>query len=118
MRCKLVHPGAENLTYEIRGIVEVAKRIQALGTAITWENIGDPIAKGEQVPEWIKKIVQKKVTDNMSYGYSPTKGLDSTRTYIATERNLEGGIQITPDDILFFNGLGDAISTIYNLQPV
>ena len=114
MRCKLVHPGAENLTYEIRGIVEVAKRIQTLGTAITWENIGDPIAKGEQVPEWIKEIVQKKVTDNMSYGYSPTKGLDSTRTYIATERNLEGGIQITPDDILFFNGLGDAISTIYN----
>ena len=41
-----------------------------------------------------------------------------TRRYIADERNLEGGIQITPDDILFFNGLGDAIATIYGaLHP-
>jgi aspartate/methionine/tyrosine aminotransferase len=38
----------------------------------------------------------------------------ATREYIARERNLEGGAQITPDDILFFNGLGDAISTVYN----
>jgi aspartate/methionine/tyrosine aminotransferase len=28
-------------------------------------------------------------------------------------RNAEGGAQITPDDILFFNGLGDAIATTY-----
>ena len=31
---------------------------------------------------------------------------------------MEGGIQITPDDILFFNGLGDGISHLYrNLNP-
>jgi aspartate/methionine/tyrosine aminotransferase len=118
MRTELVHPGAENLRYEIRGIVDVAKRIQALGTPIVWENIGDPIAKGEQVPVWIKEKVQKAVAENSSFGYSPTKGLEATREYIANERNLEGGIQITAEDILFFNGLGDAISTIYDhLHP-
>ncbi len=118
MRTELVHPGAENLKYEIRGIVEVAKKIEALGQNISWENIGDPIAKGETVPEWIKDYVRQTISENKSFGYSPTRGVDSARQYIAKERNLEGGIQIRPEDILFFNGLGDAISTLYDhLHP-
>ena len=118
MRKNLLHPGSENLKYEIREIVEVAKKIEKLGTPIIWENIGDPIAKGEQVPIWIKDIVKDAVDKNESFGYSPTKGLETARDYIANERNLEKGIQITSQDILFFNGLGDAISTIYDhLHP-
>jgi alanine-synthesizing transaminase len=118
MRTTIVHPGADQLHYEIRAIVEIGKQIEKLGTKVVWENIGDPVAKGEQVPEWIKEIVQETSRENSSYGYSPTKGLDETRAYIAHERNLEGGIQITPEDILFFNGLGDSITNIYsNLHP-
>jgi len=127
MRNNLVHPGADELSYEIRGIVEVAKKIEATGQEIVWENIGDPVAKGAEVPEWIKEIIGKAVTENSSYAYSPTKGLLKTREYIAYERNVDPmsvvnghrqGIQITPEDILFFNGLGDAIRTIYaNLDP-
>ena len=118
MRKNLLHPGSENLKYEIREIVTVAKQIEKLGTLITWENIGDPIAKGEQVPLWIKEMVKETIDKNESFGYSPTKGLDVAREYIANERNLEKGIQITANDILFFNGLGDAISTIYDhLHP-
>ncbi|MBB3892359.1 aspartate/methionine/tyrosine aminotransferase [Phenylobacterium haematophilum] len=118
MRTSIVHPGADNLRYEIRQIVEVAKAIEAAGQPIRWENIGDPVAKGEHPPAWIKEIVGRVAQDDLSFAYSPTKGLDDTRAYIANERNLEGGIQITADDILFFNGLGDAISTIYGaLHP-
>lgn len=118
MRTAIVHPGADNLRYEIRQIVEVAKAIQATGQPIRWENIGDPVAKGEQPPAWIKEIVGAAAQEDLSFAYSPTRGLDETRAYIAAERNLEGGIQITADDILFFNGLGDAISTIYGaLHP-
>ncbi|HKR86799.1 MAG TPA: pyridoxal phosphate-dependent aminotransferase [Phenylobacterium sp.] len=118
MRTQIVHPGADNLRYEIRQIVEVANAIQATGAAIRWENIGDPVAKGERVPDWIKEIVTQAAAEDLSFAYSPTKGLAEARAYIAHERNLEGGIQITPDDILFFNGLGDAISTIYGaLHP-
>lgn len=118
MRTDIVHPGASSLRYEIRQIVEIAQRIQARGTAITWENIGDPVAKGEQVPEWIRDIVKDVTHENLSFGYSPTKGLDKTRAYIAERRNREGGAQISADDILFFNGLGDAISKLYgNLHP-
>jgi alanine-synthesizing transaminase len=115
MRNNIVHPGADELTYEIREIVEVGNKIEKTGVRITWENIGDPVAKGHIVPQWIKEIVAETIrNDNTSFAYSPTKGLLATREYIARERNLEGGAQITPDDILFFNGLGDAISTVYD----
>lgn len=113
MRNNIVHPGSENLEYEIREIVAIAQKIEKLGVPIIWENIGDPIAKGEKVPDWIKQYVINSVSESATYAYSPSKGLLKAREYIAYERNIEGGIQITPDDILFFNGLGDAISMIY-----
>ena len=113
MRNTVTHPGAASLVYEIREIVEIAKKFESKGLSIIWENIGDPIAKGEKISAWIKEYVSEAVQHDAVYAYSPTKGLQSTREYIAKERNLEGGIQITPDDILFFNGLGDAISKIY-----
>ena len=118
MRTEIVHPGADNLRYEIRQIVDIAKQIRELGTPIIWENIGDPVGKGERVANWIKDIIQKALKEDASFAYSPTRGLDATREYIAKERNAEGGVQIEADDVLFFNGLGDAISTMYNsLHP-
>lgn len=118
MRSDIVHPGADKLRYEIREIVAVANRVALSGISIVWENIGDPIAKGEVPPTWMKKIISDTLKEDLTFAYSPTKGLDETRAYIARERNLEGGIQITPDDILFFNGLGDGISHLYrNLNP-
>ena len=114
MRQNIVYEGADRLTYEIREIVEVAQKIEKTGIKIIWENIGDPVAKGESIPQWIKDIVADTVkNDDRSFAYSPTKGLLTTREYIAHERNIEGGAQITADDILFFNGLGDAISKVY-----
>ncbi len=114
MRTNIVHPGADELTYEIREIVAVGEELQALGVPICWENVGDPVAKGQVVPEWIKEIVSDLTkNDNSSYGYSPTRGVRATREFIADARNAEGGEQITPDDILFFNGLGDAIQTSF-----
>ena len=53
MRRNIVHEGSGQLTYEIREIVEVANDLKALGQEITWENIGDPILKGERLPAWI-----------------------------------------------------------------
>ena len=114
MRNNIVYEGADELKYEIREIVEVAQKIEKTGIPISWENIGDPVAKGEKIPQWIKDIISDAVkNDNGCFSYSPTKGLLETREYIAYERNLEGGVQITADDILFFNGLGDAISKVY-----
>ena len=82
MRNNIVHQGAGELTYEIRGIVEVAEKIKSLGQEIYWENIGDPVAKGYQIPEWIKEIVKKSVDNNKSFAYNPTKGLLETREFL------------------------------------
>jgi len=113
MRNNIVSLGADELKYEIREIVAVAKEFSRLGLEINWENIGDPVQKGEKVPEWIKDIIIAAMKEDMTYAYSPTKGLDATREYLAQKANLNGGVKITEEDIIFFNGLGDAISKVY-----
>ncbi len=113
MRTDLVHIGAGELTYEIRNIVKVGMKLQKMGLTTNWENIGDPISKGEQIPLWMKEIVADAVMQDSTYGYCPTRGILSTREFIAAETNKRGGAQIDAEDILFFNGLGDAISKIF-----
>lgn len=113
MRVELVPPGTGELTYEIRNIVNVAEKLQKHGVRINWENIGDPIVKGENIPLWMKEIVARAAMDNNSWGYCHTRGVLETREYICETTNGRGGVQITPDDIIFFNGLGDAIAKIY-----
>ncbi len=115
MRTDIVHIGAGELTYEIRNIVGVGEKLQELGIKTYWENIGDPVAKGEKIPDWMKEIVAQAATEDASYAYCPTRGVLETRKFIAEQTNSRGGVQITPDDILFFNGLGDAISKVYGL---
>ncbi len=115
MRKNIVKPGADEFHYEIREIVAVAKEVEKKGLRVTWENIGDPVAKGERIPGWIKKIVHETIMDDKSYAYSPTKGVDETREFIAEMTNKRGKIKITKEDIIFFNGLGDAISKVYGL---
>src|SRR4030042_6226922 len=113
MRTDIVHIGAGELTYEIRNIVNVAEKLQALGIKTNMENIGDPVAKGEKIPGWMKKIVSELVMEDCTYGYSPTRGLLETRQFIAEQTNKRGGAQITPDDIIFFTGLGDVIVKVF-----
>ncbi|MHB8846391.1 MAG: pyridoxal phosphate-dependent aminotransferase [Nitrospirota bacterium] len=113
MRNNIVSLGAEELKYEIREIVAVAKEFQQLGVDITWENIGDPVQKGEHIPRWIKDLIISSMQEDLTYAYSPTKGLDATREFLAERANRNGGVRITKEDIIFFNGLGDAISKIY-----
>jgi alanine-synthesizing transaminase len=113
MRTDIVHMGASELTYEIRNIVAVGEKLEELGIKTYWENIGDPVAKGEHMPQWMKDIVSQTAQDDATYGYSPTRGVLETRKFIAAQTNNRGKVQIGPDDIIFFNGLGDAISKVF-----
>jgi aspartate/methionine/tyrosine aminotransferase len=113
MRNNIVSLGADELKYEIREIVAVAKEFAKFGTEIIWENIGDPVQKGETIPDWIKEIVINASKEDMTYAYSPTKGLEATREFLADLANKKGNVKITKEDIIFFNGLGDAIGKIY-----
>lgn len=119
MRVNIVHPGAGQLHYEIRDIMEFAQQLERTGITMTWENIGDPVAKGEQVPQWIRDLIVEEVKkNNASYGYSPTKGLQAAREFLSTQRARQGKTRLDAENILFFNGLGDAINKLYTwLNP-
>ncbi|MEM6642072.1 MAG: pyridoxal phosphate-dependent aminotransferase [Bacteroidota bacterium] len=118
MRQHLLREGASELSYEIRGIVKKAEQLQALGKTIYWENIGDPIQKNARIPDWMKAIISDLAMQDDTYGYSHSKGLLETREFLAKKNNQVGGVQISPSDITFFNGLGDAIQKIYQyLRP-
>jgi alanine-synthesizing transaminase len=114
VRRNIVHEGAANLSYAIREIVAVAHEIRDLRQPITWENIGDPIEKGERVPEWISDIIKGLLDDPKSWGYCDTAGVPETREFLAGLVNERpGGVQVNPGDIIFFNGLGDAVAKVY-----
>ncbi len=113
MRRDIVHIGAGQLRYEIREIVDTAHELSRLGAEIIWENIGDPIQKGEPMADWIKDIIGSLVAEDSSYAYTASAGDPETRQFLAKEVNSRGGAQIGEDDILFFNGLGDAVSTLF-----
>ncbi len=113
MRQRLLSEGAKELSYEIRGIVKKAHQVQSLGKEIIWENIGDPIQKHAQMPAWMRAIIADLLEDHNTYGYCDSKGVPATRQFLAEKTNRLGGVQITEEDILFFNGLGDAISKVY-----
>lgn len=113
MRQLLLRPGAEELSYEIRGIVKKARQIESLGYSMTWENIGDPIQKNNHVPDWMKEIISDLLKQDKTYGYADSKGVLETRQFLAELNNGLGGTQISAEDILFFNGLGDAIAKLY-----
>lgn len=113
MRQKLLSEGAKELSYEIREIVKKAEQLKRLGLEISWENIGDPIQKHHRLPGWIKDIVSDLAQQDDVYSYCPSKGIVETREFLAKQTNALGGVQIGPDDICFFNGLGDAIAKLY-----
>lgn len=113
MRQKLLRDGANELSYEIRGIVRKAEQLEQLGYSILWENIGDPIQKNNKLPQWMKDIIAGLLYEDDTYGYSHSKGVKSTREFLANLNNQRGGAQIQAEDITFFNGLGDAIAKIY-----
>ncbi|MCP4522119.1 MAG: pyridoxal phosphate-dependent aminotransferase [Cytophagales bacterium] len=113
MRKRLLRDGANELEYEIRDIVKKADLVEQAGQRIYWENIGDPIQKNAKIPVWMKEVITDLVQDDTTYGYCHSKGELTTREFLAEKTNALGGVQISANDILFFNGLGDAISKVY-----
>ncbi|MBC8550222.1 MAG: aminotransferase, partial [Candidatus Brocadiales bacterium] len=61
MRNNIVHAGAHELQYEIREIVAVGNILKDMGLEVCWENIGDPVLKGEKIPSWIKSVIKDAV---------------------------------------------------------
>jgi aspartate/methionine/tyrosine aminotransferase len=113
MRANLVSPSSAHLSYAIRDIVKFGEMVRQHGVEITWENIGDPIAKGETVEPWIREIVHEVMETQDAWGYCPTEGFADVREALAAHVNARPGARVTADDIIFFNGVADAVSKVY-----
>ena len=118
MRANLVSPSSAHLSYAIRDIVKFGELVRQNGVEITWENIGDPIAKGEKVTPWIRDILHEVVDRDESWGYCPTEGFMEAREALAAHVNARPGARVTAADIIFFNGVADAVAKVYGfLSP-
>ena len=117
MRTEIVHEGVKHLEYEIRKIVDYGNQLKAkFGLDMIWENIGDPLAMGEKVAPWIQDIIKGLTNDQASWAYSPSRGVTAAREFLAAEANKrQGGVKLGPEDILFTNGVADAVEKIYDL---
>jgi len=118
MRADLVSPSSAHLSYAIRDIVKFGDLVRQHGVEITWENIGDPIAKGEKVAPWIRAILHEVVDRDESWGYCPTEGFLEVREALAGHVNARAGVRVSAADIIFFNGVADAVAKVYGfLSP-
>lgn len=116
MRQNLLRADSELLSYPIREVVEIGKEIQRLGDfSMIWENIGDPITAGESIPEWMQTIVHDVAARSDSFAYTDSRGDRVARQYVLD--HFSNHKVCTLDDILFFNGLGEAINKIMNYLP-
>src|SRR3989338_8470487 len=104
---------AKLLKYDIRALTVVVDEMVKRGAKIwAWENIGDPIKQGHQVPEWIKAELQKAASVNANWGYSATEGAASAREFIVSEE-AKKGVKLDKNDVVFASGLGHCINTLY-----
>ncbi|HIP94710.1 MAG TPA: pyridoxal phosphate-dependent aminotransferase [Leucothrix sp.] len=116
MRQNLLRADSALLRYPIREVVIIGKQLETLGDfSMIWENIGDPVSAGENVPAWMHEVVQQQVSTDQSFAYTETKGAIAAREYVL--EHFSDKKKCTVDDILFFNGLGEAINKVMNNLP-
>ncbi len=116
MRQNILRADSDLLSYPIREVVTIGKELEKRGNfSMIWENIGDPVAAGEKVPSWMHDLVQEQVATDQSFAYTETKGAIQAREYVL--EHFSDKKKCTVDDILFFNGLGEAINKIMGNLP-
>ena len=120
MRRTLFNANTDRMTYGIREMVELAARVGALnpGFEFIGENIGDPVAKGWEVPRFVKRIVTRLVAsrDSAVFGYTHSRGRIATRQWVADyARRYSPGSRLDGEHVVFTNGLGGAISIFYRM---
>ena len=114
MRNNIVHIWADELKYEIRWIIGIAKKLEQSWKEMIWENIGDPVQKWHVLPDWMRDMIKAELDNDESYAYCPTRWDYRTRDFLSDINNEKWWVQISSNDILFFNWLWDAISTFYH----
>jgi len=122
MRTKIYNPKTKLLQYGIREVVELAQKIGEVDPDFKFvgENIGDPVAKGWQVPAFIKDILSDLVRNNNGvFGYAHSRGMPASRQWVVQcSKQYAPSSKLDCEHVFFTNGLGAAISLLYRtLKP-
>lgn len=122
MRTPLSNPNTTLLKYGIREVVDTAQKIKELDPsfACVAENIGDPIARGWTVPPFLKENIIEEIErpGDVSFGYSHSRGNPETRKWVTRyAKKFSPSSELDYENVLFTNGLGAAISAMYQMLP-
>jgi len=122
MRKKIFNPKTALLQYGIREVVELAQKLGEADPDFKFigENIGDPVAKGWEVPYFIKEILADLIINNNGiFGYAHSRGILKSRQWVAEcSKKLCPSSRLDCEHVFFTNGLGAAISLLYRtLKP-
>lgn len=122
MRKKIYNPKTQLMQYGIREVVELAQKLGEADPNFKFigENIGDPVAKGWNVPGFIKETLADLITKNNGiFGYAHSRGIPASRQWVAEcSKKLCPSSRLDSEHVFFTNGLGAAISLLYRtLQP-
>ncbi|MFH0875682.1 MAG: aminotransferase class I/II-fold pyridoxal phosphate-dependent enzyme, partial [archaeon] len=98
----------EKITYAIRDLVVVAKKIEKQGKKILYLNIGDPLKFDFHTPEHMFETIAKN--NLKSQCYSDSLGTDEARQVLAKEAARKKIKNILPEDVLVFNGGSEALT--------
>lgn len=122
MRRKIYNPKTALLQYGIREVVELAQKLGEVDPNFEFigENIGDPVAKGWEVPAFVKEIPVDLIKNNNGiFGYAHSRGILKSRQWVAEcSKKYAPSSRLNSEQVFFTNGLGAAISLLYRtLKP-
>lgn len=122
MRNNIYNPDSELMKYQIREMVDVAQKIKELDPSFNFvsENIGDPIAKGWNVPQFLKDAIISEVNKkgDKVFGYSHSRGLPEARKWVVGySKKFSPSSTLDYEYVLFCSGLGAGISALYHMLP-
>jgi aspartate/methionine/tyrosine aminotransferase len=122
MRKTVSNPKLPLLKYGIREIIDVAQRLKEIdpGFHFIGENIGDPVAKGWPVPAFLKQIMIEEIRneEDTAFAYTHSRGNPQTRKWVVDyAKRFSPSSNLDYEYVLFTNGLGAAIASMYHMLP-
>ncbi|MEA2055140.1 MAG: aminotransferase class I/II-fold pyridoxal phosphate-dependent enzyme [Candidatus Thermoplasmatota archaeon] len=99
---------SKGVSYAIREVVLLARKLEKKGIKILKLNIGDPIAYDFDTPQHIKDALYEGARDGYN-GYAPSEGYKELREKIAMREKRRNGMDYNPDDICVTTGVTEAL---------
>lgn len=96
----------DNITYAVRDIVVLAKKVADQGKEMMWLNIGDPNAYDFVTPPHLIDAIHRALLDNKN-GYAPSSGIPEAISAVEREARRKGIDNI--QDIFITTGASEAI---------